>query len=393
MTTLISFLGKSRADPATGYRKTRYRFEPGRVEEVPFFGLALTKVLRPGRLVLVGTAGSMWDVFFESGTPAAGEVSVELMEAVQNEAVDDALLHGHAERLAARLGIPVHCLLIGQARTAPEQAELLHRLAGVIGEGEHVTLDVTHSFRHLPMLALVAARYLGRTRRVCVDDIYYGAADMTDPTTGETPVLRLKGLLAMLDWVDALATFDKDGDYSVFERLLAADGLPAKQAALLGEAAFFERTSNSARAKETLSTVEPAIQGHAGALARLFRDQLTQRMGWFRKPTRHQRELALADAYLLRRDPLRCAIFLQEAWISRGLYEAREPDTAYESREQQKEWGRENSRPFRALSQLRNAMAHGVKPGALNRDDIKVLESEAKLIDRLRQLRRELFGG
>jgi hypothetical protein len=38
-------------------------------------------------------------------------------------------------------------------------------------------------------------------------------------------VLRLGGLLAMLDWVDALAPYDKDGDYGVFAPLLAADGM------------------------------------------------------------------------------------------------------------------------------------------------------------------------
>ncbi|HRD94530.1 MAG TPA: TIGR02221 family CRISPR-associated protein, partial [Accumulibacter sp.] len=64
MNTLISFLGKGQPDQQTGYRTTNYRFDAGFSRAVPFFGLALTEYLKPDRLVLVGTAGSMWDVFF-----------------------------------------------------------------------------------------------------------------------------------------------------------------------------------------------------------------------------------------------------------------------------------------------------------------------------------------
>jgi CRISPR-associated DxTHG motif protein len=42
--------------------------------------------------------------------------------------------------------------------------------------GEHLSIDVTHGFRHLPMLALVAARYLGRVVGVKVEELYYGAS-------------------------------------------------------------------------------------------------------------------------------------------------------------------------------------------------------------------------
>jgi CRISPR-associated Csx2 family protein len=87
MSTLISFLGKGRADLKTGYRIASYRFDAGFARSVPFFGLALTDYLKPDRLVLVGTAGSMWDVFFErratTTTPCC-----DLMSAVEAGQVD-----------------------------------------------------------------------------------------------------------------------------------------------------------------------------------------------------------------------------------------------------------------------------------------------------------------
>jgi CRISPR-associated Csx2 family protein len=79
MSTLISFLGKGKAPTRkTGYRTASYRFDAGFARSVPFFGMALTDYLKPDRLVLVGTAGSMWDVFFERAG-ADDDAMLELM--------------------------------------------------------------------------------------------------------------------------------------------------------------------------------------------------------------------------------------------------------------------------------------------------------------------------
>lgn len=395
MTTLISFLGKSQVDSRHGYRPASYRFDAGFLRTVPFFGMALTEYLQPERLVLVGTAGSMWDVFFDREAAGDDEGLLALMDAAAGERVTAEMLDSHAKRLSQRLGIPVQCVLIGYARDAAEQAELLHQLADVVGEGEKVALDVTHAFRHLPMLALVAARYLGKVRGVQIDEIYYGALAMQTPGTDETPVLRLKGMLSMLDWVDAMSSYDKDGDYGVFAPLLQQDGLPAERVRLLEQAAFFERTNNATTAAAKLSGVFSSVEQHAGVMARLFRDRLVSRIDWFRKPQRHARELALADAYLSRKDYLRAAACLQEAWITREI--ERRPDAAavvldFETRDGCRKEGMQRMDEFRQLCHLRNALAHGLKPDASNKRTTDLLQDEKRLRTRLEEIRRQLFA-
>ncbi|MDR2214121.1 MAG: TIGR02221 family CRISPR-associated protein, partial [Pseudomonadales bacterium] len=251
MTTLISFLGKGRADKTTGYRTANYRFDADFSRAVPYFGLALCDYLKPRRLVLVGTSGSMWDVFLEQHG-VDDEYVLGLIEAVGNERVDGAMLEVHERLLSEKLGIEVTCLLIPYARDTEEQITVLRHLAQVAQKGEAITLDVTHGFRHLPMLALVAARYLTHVMNVQIGGIYYGALEMTD-ANGETPVLDLNGLLKMLDWVEALATYDKDGDYGIFGKLLEHDGLAPDKARQLEKAAYFERISNPERAKQALA--------------------------------------------------------------------------------------------------------------------------------------------
>ncbi|TAH42490.1 MAG: TIGR02221 family CRISPR-associated protein [Betaproteobacteria bacterium] len=389
MTTLISFLGKGRYEK-DGYRTARYRFDPSFVREVPFFGMALDDYLKPDRLILVGTSGSMWDVFFEREASQNDESLLELIDAVESNAVAASMLRTHATRLAERLGHPVDCVLIDYARDETGQAALLGQLAAHLNEGEHIAIDVTHAFRHLPMLALIAARFLARVRNVRIEDIYYGAYDMKDETSGDVPVLRLKGMLRMLDWVDALSSYDKDGDYSVFSTLLAEDGMPEGRARILESAAFQERVNHIEGARQKLSASLDAIANHEGPVGRLFRPELEARVAWVRKPERSQRELALADAYLARRDYLRSTIFLLEGLITREVDRRRGIANNFKEREEaSKALGQDNKR-FKKLEWLRNALAHGQR----SQDDetAKLLAEESALRDALKRFIRELVA-
>ena len=384
MTTLISFLGKQ----SRGYAHARYQFEDGTLHEEPFFGLALRNYLRPERLILLGTSGSMWDVFFEREGHQNDESLLELIEAVESDAVDTSLLQSHAGHLAERLGHPVDCLLIDYARDPAGQARLLGQLAASLTEGEHIAMDVTHSFRHLPMLALIAARFLTRVRNVLIEDIYYGAYDMKDPASDEVPVLRLKGMLKMLDWVDALSSYDKDGDYSVFSGLLADDGMPEGRARILESAAFQERVNHLEGARQKLSASLEAIATHQGPLGSLFRPELEARVAWVRKPERSQRELALADAYLARRDYLRTAIFLLEGLITREVDRRKGIANNYEERDEARKALGQNDKRFKQLEWLRNALAHGQR--SQDTATAKLLSDETALRDALQRFIREL---
>ena len=387
MSTLISFLGKSASSAQTGYRTANYVFEPGFEREVPFFGMALLEYLKPQKLILAGTAGSMWDVFFDhQHTDDDGLLA--LMEAVPQQAVTAEMLAIHEQRLTEKLGIPVQCLLISYARDEAEQTAILTDLAGAIGKGERIVLDVTHGFRHLPMLALVAARYLQHVRGVQVQEVYYGAAEMTDPSSKQTPVLRLGAMLHMLDWVEALAVYENSGNYGVFASLLQQDGMQADRANMLAQAAYFERNSNPVQAKQNLSGAHAHVREHQGPMGNLFRDTLTEHIGWFRQGSRADWELALADRYLQRQDYLRTITYLCEAYISRATEKFGGNVNQFEDRDQAFKDADKNQDVW-LLKHLRNAMTHGVRSD--NRDAKPLLQDQQKLDKKLRALRKSLF--
>lgn len=389
--TLISFLGKGKLDnEKIGYRTATYRFDGGFERTVPFFGLALAEYLKPDQTVIFGTSGSMWDVFIEHQARGsqAEDARLRLQEAAEGDAVDEALLQEVAPIISDRLGIPVRLAIIPYGIDDTEQVSLMRRLAAEVSPGDAVSLDVTHGFRHLPMLALVAAHYLERVRKAQIDEIFYGALEMQQD--GRTPVIRLKGLLRLMDWVQALSAYDEDGDYGVFAPLLAQEGAPANRTGLLRNASFFERTTNPVKARQALSSIAEDIEHLATPIGGLFQPELERRLNWWRAPSRAAWELSLAHAALERRDYLRAAIFLQEAYLSKCAYHKKEDLNDYDVREEIRKKQHAGNEDFKRLIRLRNAMAHGVRNE--DRETLRALEDEDRLRAALTALHQALFN-
>ncbi|RMX01951.1 TIGR02221 family CRISPR-associated protein [Allofranklinella schreckenbergeri] len=387
MTTLISLLGKSQLNQQTGYRSANYRFADGTTRESPYFGLVLAEHIKADKLILIGTRGSMWDIFFDH-QGSEDDTILALVDAVRNEAVTPEMLAPHQTYVSQKLGLPVECHLIPYARNEQEQAAILTTLANAVQPGETVVLDVTHGFRHLPMLALVAARYLRHVRQVQVQDVYYGALEMTDLHNRQTPVLNLGGMLQMLDWVEALAVYENSGNYGVFAPLFEADGMAQQRTQMLSQAAYFERGSDPVQAAQNITGAFRHIQEHQGALGTLFSNHLTEHVGWFRQGQRPEWELALADRYLERKDYLRAIIYLFESRISRAVRDSGGDINDYDARDDAREDARANP-DFKLLGYLRNAMTHGVRP--FNHEAKRLLQNERALAKELQRLRKVLF--
>ncbi|MFO1322246.1 MAG: TIGR02221 family CRISPR-associated protein [Burkholderiales bacterium] len=389
MTTLISFLGRGTwVDSTRGYRSIAYRFADGATtQQTPYFGVALAEHLQADRLIIAGTSGSMWDVLLADQSDEDGKlfdavVDADLVAAVAGDKVTASMLAQLEPLVATRLGRAATLALIPYCRTDAEQICVLTSVAALTCPGETIVLDVTHGFRHLPMLALVAARYLSHVRGAAVTDIYYGALDMA--RDGVAPVISLAGLMSMLDWVEALATYEKDGDYGSFAPLLAKDGMDAAAAAALSRAAFHERTTATEKARERLTSALDSVARHTGAAGALFRDELERRISWFRRPTRHERELALGRAYLARGDYLRAAVFLLEGVVTRLLYDRKLNPSDFTERKDALEELRSRGEDVKLLADVRNAMAHGLRSSDVRIN--KLLSDEAALAAMLQRL-------
>ncbi|MCS7315152.1 MAG: TIGR02221 family CRISPR-associated protein [Bryobacterales bacterium] len=360
----VSFLGRVQQGQ-DGYVRVRYGFADGEQVEAAFFGFALAGRLRPSRLAVLGTAGSMWHTLLDlsEACPREAEIRVRLEANSRSGSTTQEELEVAAGLLSARWECDVRLVRIPYGRSPEEQVEILERIAEQVAEGDEVALDVTHGLRHLPMLGLVSAVLLGSVRGARVRGVYYGALDMR---VGEVaPVLELSGLLAIAEWGRALARFEGSGDYGALAHELAGAGLPEDLVHALRKASFFEQVCRYGQAVNQLNQARSALRRGIAGPARLLTARLQNVLDRVKATTLAERQYLLARAAWERGDLLRAVTLLQEATITALSGPWGNPEDI-EEREAVKKAIREGMHgppelrePFRRLSLLRNLLVHG----------------------------------
>lgn len=399
--TLISFLGRGNPDRSKRYRQATYQFATGQQQTTEFFGLGLTQQIRPDRLLILGTTGSMWDVLlFSLGLGQEhDDALLELTESADADRTAQEELDPLTSVVSTQLGLPVTLRLIPYGWDTDGQVGILQRMASAIAEGDAVTLDVTHGLRHLPMLAQMSALYLRRVKNVEIRGLYYGALDMT--RDGLTPVMNLRGLLDIADWTGAVQSFDKDGDYGVFMPLTWEQSPTA--ASLLKESAFYERTTRPGQARNKLRELIALLdQQPLVGIGALFAPILRARLAWCQEERLYLRQQALARLYLKHGDFLRAALLGFEALITRLVQQQGIPNpnpdnwTQRETVKKKYETQNKATHPRSAqyqryclLRDLRNHLAHGNTPPQVEIQ--KALVSAKQLHDLLDDLFKHLL--
>lgn len=409
MSTLITFLGKSYLDPNDGYRNARYRFADGQVLETPYFGIELARWLKVDRVILLGTDSSMWDVLLENLNPDDDFEAARnrLLEDVGAGAVTDDTLAAIEPAMAVAWGQRTRLAVIPHGEDEAQQQAILELLAGLVEPLDTVHIDVTHGYRHLSMIGQTAARYLTTTHKVKIGGLWYGALDMISRCPdGTAPVLRLDGMDSIQRWVEAFAAYEASGDFSRFEPLLKADGMPAPESQALSTAWSQLQLTHVSGAARSLAPTLKRLQEPLSGASELFRMQLTKALKWVEKmDDLAEQQRLLAVQALDRGDWLRAAVFGFESLLTRLTKEAGGDESSYRHREDSKEkydqeirvLDRKNHRrqDFTFLRIVRNACTHGIPPDDSARRDASPDWVDYRMLmknpDRLREeLRRTL---
>ncbi|HWQ35304.1 MAG TPA: TIGR02221 family CRISPR-associated protein [Blastocatellia bacterium] len=113
-------------------------------------------------------------------------------------------LNGHPIRL-----IPVD---IPSGKSEQELWGIFDRMVSVLDEGDEIIFDVTHAFRSLPMLSLMAAAFLRVAKKIRLQHLLYGAYEARQDEVA--PVFDLTPFISLLDWTTATDQFIKRGNAS-----------------------------------------------------------------------------------------------------------------------------------------------------------------------------------
>lgn len=153
-----------------------------------------------------------------------------------------------------------------EAVTIPDGADenelwtLFQSVVDAVAEREEVIFDITHGFRSLPFLSLLAVAYLRQVKQIDLRAILYGNYEARDQsvTPNRAPVIDLSEFVSLFDWMTAADLFTRFGDAGdLAERLRAAKpGLHDQQA----DPAKREQAVRLCSAASSLDSVSMALR-------------------------------------------------------------------------------------------------------------------------------------
>ncbi len=170
MRKLIAFIGTG------NYEKVKYRL--GEHEEwsrFPFY--LLYKVYNPEEVYIISTkeGHNKWFEYIKKKFEAQKLKKIEIPILKKNE--DIWILHNIIEK--------------------------------IISEGDEVIMDITYTFRHIPVMSFASLIYEFRIRNVKILGMYYGAIEASNNC--ETPIFDLTGAIELVKWHYALLSFIEYG--------------------------------------------------------------------------------------------------------------------------------------------------------------------------------------
>jgi CRISPR-associated Csx2 family protein len=334
---LVSFIGKGQSGgSSSGYRTTQYTFPDGwQSPELSVFGIALLTYYEAhlrrsiDKWLVLGSPQSNWDA---------------LLEAVPDQLRDDALSRRHetvrttvkaeedsssasgigqltqplldawSDALSERLHpMAVKCQLVGWCEAHESQLQMWRVLSQEVPEGSELVLDITHGFRHQPMLLAPMVVLLGMLKNLSGVELYYGALDM------DRRVLKLDLFPELLRYIQHLSLLQTSGDYEPLGKAL----IEASLCDQLAQIAFVERTNRPIspnRVHKLLAQAQRMLPSDHPLKCDLFNSMRTH-MQKHLQPSHWERLCARADEAAEHKDYVVAYTLLYEATVAFAVHQ------------------------------------------------------------------------
>lgn len=104
--------------------------------------------------------------------------------------------------------------------------EVFQTIYDTLEEGDEVYMDLTHSFRFLPMLLLVLGNYAKFLKGITIENIVYGNYDARNIAENEAPIISLLPLASLQDWTFAAANYLQNGRATQLQAMVSKELSP-----------------------------------------------------------------------------------------------------------------------------------------------------------------------
>ncbi len=251
---LISFVGTGPTTQADAgnyreYRTAKYKFDS--IEqpiECSFIASALKQVHQIDTIILIGTVKSMWEEVYHAfaGEQTNDKVYFKIAEHCSNAKHTSSLEIPCQSEIETALGGQSKVVLINYGLNQEEirhNQETILNIEQYLNSGDELYIDVTHSFRSLPLFLMNTLIYLKNVSRkqINIRSISYGMLDVTREL-GHTPVVELNPTLDTIDWIIGAYNYKEFGNAYKICDLLSSKG--NRQAAQLLEAFTLSKDLN-----------------------------------------------------------------------------------------------------------------------------------------------------
>jgi len=228
---LISFLGTAQPE-SREYRKAKYHFSNDEEYEFSFIAKALSLHYQVDKIILIGTVKSMWEEvyrqFAEDKNCLAENVYLELSDFCKSATHESLLELPHKKDIEDVLGNNSKILLIKYGLNEKEINDNSYQILSLeqyLNNNDELYVDITHSFRSLPLFLMNSLIYLQNVSqlKIAIKSITYGMLDISREM-GYTPVVELNELLRTNEWISGAYSFMEFGDAYKIANLLSEMG-------------------------------------------------------------------------------------------------------------------------------------------------------------------------
>lgn len=111
-----------------------------------------------------------------------------------------------------KLPIEIVDTFIPDGKNEKEMWEIFTTIYNILEDGDEVYIDLTHSFRYLPMLLLVLSNYAKFLKNIKIKHLSYGNYEARNTNTNEAPITNLLPITILQDWTYAAADYLENGN-------------------------------------------------------------------------------------------------------------------------------------------------------------------------------------
>jgi CRISPR-associated Csx2 family protein len=231
---LISFLGTGSVDEKSEKERREYRTVKYEIDDKIYEESFVTKVLDThyniDKILYIGTLRSMWEEVYRTYIGEEGEFAdnyLELHDVVPQFNKDSKVLE-HENKILKHFAhqkkiIPI---LIQYGLNKEEldfNIQQVLKIEELINDGDEVYLDITHSFRSLPLLIMNVLNYLKDVskKEFEIKGISYGMLDIMRENDGIAPIIQLDAISELHESIKATNTFTEKADGFQLAKILA----------------------------------------------------------------------------------------------------------------------------------------------------------------------------